>query len=73
LSAAQDGTPWEITFDGVSAAAGVGWTSGLASHLTIPARGLMIAVMLTGRLLPMLWWCWMTRGLSRDEQSEARA
>jgi trk system potassium uptake protein TrkH len=57
LAALQSATPWELVLDGVAAANGVGWSSGLAPHLTWPARCLIILAMLAGRLLPLVWWC----------------
>jgi Trk-type K+ transport system membrane component len=57
LVVAQDATPWERILEGVAAASGVGWTAGLAPHLTPIARCLIIVFMLAGRLLPLVWWC----------------
>jgi len=57
LCVTQDATPWERILEGVAAASGVGWSAGLAPHLTPIARCLIIVFMLAGRLLPLVWWC----------------
>lgn len=57
LFVAQEATAWERILEGVGVASGVGWTAGLAPHLTPIARCLMIVLMIAGRLLPLVWWC----------------
>lgn len=53
----QEATAWERMLEGVGLASGVGWTAGLAPHLTPMARCLMIVIMVAGRLLPLACWC----------------
>ncbi len=53
----QEASAWERILEGVAVASGVGWTGGLAPHLTPIARCLMIVIMIAGRLLPLIWWC----------------
>jgi trk system potassium uptake protein TrkH len=57
LRAATDATAYEVLVDSTAALSGVGLSTGLATHLTWPARLVMIAIMITGRLAPVAFWC----------------
>lgn len=63
----QMATPWEKLIDAIAAANGVGWSTGLAPHLTWAARCLIILAMIAGRLLPLIWWCRIAAALSAAE------
>ncbi len=67
IPAIQMATPWEKLIDGIAAANGVGWSTGLAPHLTWAARCLIILAMIAGRLLPLIWWCRIAAALSAAE------
>ncbi len=72
IPAIQMATPWEKLIDGIAAANGVGWSTGLAPHLTWAARCLIILAMIAGRLLPLIWWCRIAAALAADETPVAR-
>ncbi|MFO0973432.1 MAG: potassium transporter TrkG [Phycisphaerae bacterium] len=69
----QDATAWERVVDGASAGCGVGWTTGLAPHLTWAARLAMIGFMLAGRLVPLIGWCGIASELSATEPPRRNA
>jgi len=72
IPAIQMATPWEKLIDGIAAANGVGWSTGLAPHLTWAARCLIILAMIAGRLLPLVWWCRIAAAIAAEQAPVAR-
>ncbi len=60
----QQATWWERGTEAVSAACGVGYSTGLGPHLTWPARCAVILAIMLGRLVPIAWWCRISADLS---------
>jgi trk system potassium uptake protein TrkH len=56
LRSVADGTWYEIALDATAAWNSVGLSSGLTLHLTAIGRLVMIAIILVGRLGPILYW-----------------
>ena len=66
LAASTDGDWYELTFESVAAVNSVGLSTGLSVHLTWAGRLAMILIMLTGRVLPLLFWSSIARHVRRD-------
>jgi len=64
IALTQQATWWERGTEAVSAACGVGYSTGLGPHLTWPARCAVILAIMLGRLAPMAWWCRISAELS---------
>jgi len=62
---------WAILLDGVSIPCGVGWGTGLAAHLSGPARIVMAALMFAGRMIPLWGWCRIAATLQTPAASPA--
>lgn len=56
LGATTDAARYDTTFDAIACLNNVGLTTGLAAHLTIPGRIVAIALMVMGRLWPLIFW-----------------
>lgn len=66
LAAATDGDWYELAFESVAAVNSVGLSTGLSVHLTWTGRLAMILIMLTGRVLPLLFWSHIALQVKRD-------
>lgn len=53
---------WELGLHAASYVGGVGWSTGLTPHLTVPARVGIIVLMAAGKWVPVLAWCAMSAG-----------
>lgn len=65
LSMSTQATPYERVFDAVAAANGVDLSTGVTPHLTGLGRLAMIGIIATGRVAPLVFWCWLSQRLSR--------
>lgn len=56
--------PYDIVFEAVAAANSVGLSTGLSMHLTWLGHIVIIVVMIAGRLLPIICWLSVSRGIT---------
>lgn len=64
LSAATDGKAYQWIFEGTAAFNGVGLSTGMAPHLTVAGRLVMILLFIGGRLIPAVFWLILAHRIS---------
>ncbi len=72
LGTLTQGSAYELAFDGAAAVNNCGFSTGLAVHLTQAGRLGMIAAMLLGRALPIVFWAMTADRLSKAMRDAGR-
>ena len=65
LSLATDANVYQWVFESTAALNGVGLSTGMAPHLTVAGRLVMILLFIGGRLVPAVFWLFLAHRISQ--------